>query len=139
MEVGNVKNEAIPVDVVQKKIGREIMFWRYIRRIRWDIVYYPLLNYIRDNLLPANLSSKMKQRVVALADLVQYDSTNEQLILETDIQQPEYVSNNGIQVFKSKMQRYIIASPADVDSIIEMVYKAPSLGGFRGVTLIYKK
>ena len=60
MEVGNVKNEAIPVDVVQKKIGREIMFWRYIRRIRWDIVYYPLLNYIRDNLLPANLSSKMK-------------------------------------------------------------------------------
>ena len=54
MEVGNVKNEAIPVDVVQKKIGREIMFWRYIRRIRWDIVYYPLLNYIRDNLLPEN-------------------------------------------------------------------------------------
>ena len=41
-------------------------------------------------------------------------------------------------MFQSKMQRYIIASPADVDSIIEMVYKAPSLGGFRGVTSIYK-
>ena len=80
----------------------------------------------------------MKQCLVALADSVQYDLNNNQLILETNVQQPELVSNIGTQIFKPKTQSYVIASPANVNFIIEMAYKALNLGGFRGLSTIYK-
>ena len=52
---------------------QELLFWRYIRRVRWQAVYYALLAYVRDNALDSTLSSKMQQRIVQLADLVEYD------------------------------------------------------------------
>ena len=118
--------------------SQETRFWRHIRRVRWDVVYAPLLAYVRDDVMPADVSRKMKKRIITLADLVEYDPSTQQLTLKTSVPQPEYVAMGGRAVFARRPTRYTIAAPGEVDSIIEQVYKAPALGGFRGVGTIYK-
>ena len=65
--------------------SQETRFWRHIRRVRWDVVYAPLLAYVRDDVMPADVSRKMKKRIITLADLVEYDPSTQQLTFETSV------------------------------------------------------
>ena len=111
--------------------------WASLRRVRWREIYEPLGSYKINKELPKTLPKRVRRRVLLLGDIVHYEGG--MMTIDTLTPHHEDVDKNGKPMLKAVAPaRHRIVDPAEIEQIIEAIYKNPGLGVTRGVSTIFK-